>query len=163
MLFPLSSLEIFSPPISFSLLLLHPSPSCFSGSRTLSKRFARRNIFPGLREGRRREKERERGKSSVSEGVEEEKLLPGKREDRAYRIITTRILSSSVSRFEIRAFLFFSTLLFFSSLSPGIPLSSFSLFLPAMIPPDDVDEERRGRTTMLHLLSLDSVGSDRRG
>lgn len=31
-----------------------------------------------------------------------------------------------------------------------------------MIPPDDVDEERRGRTTMLHLLSLDSYrASDR--
>lgn len=153
-----SSLRRYLFPFFFFTHPLHASRD-----RVHSREGSRGEIF--FRDCERewkKERERERGKSSVSEGVEEEKLLPGKREDRAYRIITTRILSSSVSRFEIRAFLFFSTLLFFSSLSPGIPLSSFSLFLPAMIPPDDVDEERRGRTTMLHLLSLDSYrASDR--
>lgn len=144
MLFPLSSLEIFSPPISLSLLLHSPPFSpCFSGSRTLLRRFARRNIFPGLREGT---GERERKEVACQRAWKKKSFFRenGKTELTGARIITTRILSSSVSRFEIRAFLFFSTLLFFSSTTPpppGTPLSSFSLFLPAMIPLDDVDED----------------------
>lgn len=121
--------------------------------------------FSGIARGNGRRRERERGERVACQRAWKKKSFfreNGKTELTGARIITIRIFSSSVSRFEIRAFLFFSTLLFFSSLSPGIPLSSFSLFLPAMIPPDDVDEERRGRTTMLHLLSLDSYrASDR--
>lgn len=155
-----SSLRRYLFPFFFFTHPLHASRD-----RVHSREGSRGEIFFRDCEREEGERKRERGERVACQRAWKKKSFfreNGKTELTGARIITIRIFSSSVSRFEIRAFLFFSTLLFFSSLSPGIPLSSFSLFLPAMIPPDDVDEERRGRTTMLHLLSLDSYrASDR--
>lgn len=119
--------------------------------------------FSGIARGNGRKREKRGG---VSEGVEEEKLLPGKREDRAYRCTNNNDSHSLVVGFSIRdtSFSFLlNPLIFLLYHSPSPRYSAFQLFL--ISPRDDSTRRRRrrrGRTTMLHLLLVDPYRIGRR-
>lgn len=159
-----SSLRRYLFPFFFFTHPLHASRD-----RVHSREGSRGEIF--FRDCERewkKERERERGKSSVSEGVEEEKLLPGKREDRAYRCTNNNDSHFLVVSFSIRdtSFSFLLNPLIFLLSLPRY--SAFQLFLISSR--DDSTRRRRRRTTWKNddvasplARFVSGVGSDRRG
>lgn len=152
-----SSLRRYLFPFFFT-----PLPMLLGIAYTLEKVRAEK-YFSGIARGDGRKREKRGG---VSEGVEEEKLLPGKREDRAYRCTNNNDSHSLVVGFSIRdtSFSFLlNPLIFLLYHSPSPRYSAFQLFF--ISPRDDSTRRRRrrrGRTTMLHLLLVDSYRIGRR-